>query len=118
MGHLQTLVPLGAFESEAMRLLGSKGYEDLLVQIASDPKAGAVVQGLGGMRKLRFSRPGSGKQGGTRVIYYFHDVRNPVFLFLIYAKADQEDIAPFQRKQLKKLVKTLKQELTWNNNNG
>ncbi len=115
---MQTLVPIGTFESKAMRLLGNEGYEGLLAHIARNPKAGVVVPGLGGLRKLRYSRPGIGTRGGTRVIYYFHDELNPIFLFLIYAKADQEDMTPSQSRQLKQLVNNLRGEIARSNDNG
>ncbi len=115
---MQTLVPIGAFESKAMRLLGNEGYGDLLAHIARNPKAGVVVPGLGGLRKLRFSRPGIGTRGGVRVIYYFHDERNPIFLLLIYAKADQEDMTPSQIANLKQLVNNLKREIVRSHDNG
>jgi len=38
--------------------------------IASEPEAGVVIAGSGGCRKVRWSRPGMGKQGGARVIYF------------------------------------------------
>ena len=38
-----------------------------------NPEAGDVIQGAGGLRKMRFadSRRGKGKRGGLRVIYYW-----------------------------------------------
>ncbi|GAC11672.1 hypothetical protein GCHA_3742 [Paraglaciecola chathamensis S18K6] len=39
----------------------------------SDPKQGDVIQGTGGLRKLRVASKGKGKRGGSRVIYYFFD---------------------------------------------
>jgi hypothetical protein len=38
--------------------------------IAEHPTAGDVIPGSGGIRKVRWSRPGSGKSGGVRVIYF------------------------------------------------
>ncbi len=58
------------------------------------------------------------REGGTRVIYYFHDELNPIFLFLIYAKADQEDMTPSQSRQLKQLVHNLRGEIARSNDNG
>ena len=39
--------------------------------LASHPDAGDVIVGTGGLRKVRWSRAGSGKRGGVRVIYFF-----------------------------------------------
>lgn len=54
--------------------------------------------------KVRVSRPGRGKSGGARVIYYFHATDKPLLLLLIYAKADQENLTSAQKTKLKKLV--------------
>ena len=101
---MQTLVPIGKFEDRARRLLGRAGFDDMLELLSRRPKAGRLIQGTGGLRKLRIARPGKGKSGGTRVIYYYHDEDKPILLLLIYAKADQENMTGAQRAQLKKHV--------------
>ncbi|WP_405236985.1 MULTISPECIES: type II toxin-antitoxin system RelE/ParE family toxin [Lentisalinibacter] len=101
---MQTLVPIGTFEEKARKLLGKAGFDDLLEFLARRPKAGRIIQGTGGLRKLRFARPGKGKSGGARVIYYYHDDTKPILLLLIYAKADQDNLTNAQKAQLKKHV--------------
>ena len=101
---MQTLVPIGTFEEKARKLLGKAGFDDLLEFLARRPKAGRIIQGTGGLRKLRFARPGKGKSGGSRVIYYYHDDTKPILLLLIYAKADQDNLTNAQKAQLKKHV--------------
>ena len=101
---MQTLVPIGTFEDKARRLLGKAGFDGMLELLARRPKAGRVIQGTGGLRKVRIARPGKGKSGGTRVIYYYHNVDKPMLLLQIYAKADQENLTDAQKAQLKKHV--------------
>ena len=101
---MQTLVPIGTFEDKARKLLGKAGFDDMLEFLARRPKAGRVIQGTGGLRKVRIARPGKGKSGGTRVIYYYHNDKKPILLLLIYAKADQENMTDVQKAQLKKYV--------------
>jgi hypothetical protein len=101
---MQTLVPIGTFEDKARRLLGKTGFDSMLEFLARRPKAGRVIQGTGGLRKVRIARPGTGKSGGTRVIYYYHNVDKPMLLLLIYAKAEQENLTDVQKAQLKKHV--------------
>ena len=43
---------------------------NLLIEIASNPLAGDVIPGTGGLRKVRYSRQGTGKRGGVRVVHY------------------------------------------------
>ena len=101
---MQTLVPIGTFEDKARRLLGKAGFDGMLELLARRPKAGRVIQGTGGLRKVRIARPGKGKSGGTRVIYYYHNVDKPMLLLQIYAKADQENLTDAQKAQLNKHV--------------
>ncbi len=101
---MQTLVPIGTFEDNARRLLGKVGFDDMLEFLARRPKAGRIIQGTGGLRKVRIARPGKGKSGGPRVIYYYHNEDTPILLLLIYAKADQENMTDEQKAQLKKHV--------------
>ena len=60
--------------------------------IASHPETGNVVPGSGGLRKVRWSRQGTGKRGGVRVIYYNRLANGEIWLLLIYAKSVRENI--------------------------
>jgi mRNA-degrading endonuclease RelE of RelBE toxin-antitoxin system len=73
--------------------LWDEGERDAFVWfIAANPEAGDVIPETGGVRKVRWSRGGSGKRGGVRVIYYYHDAQHPLYLLMAYAKARQEDL--------------------------
>ncbi len=65
---------------------------EFIVWLASDPTVGPVVPGTGGVRKVRWSRSGSGKRGGVRVIYYNRTEFGEIWLLLIYAKSVKENI--------------------------
>jgi len=107
---VQTLVPIGTFEDRAHKLLGKAGFDGMLEFLAKRPKAGRIIEGTSGLRKVRIARPGKGKSGGTRVIYYYHNADKPILLLLIYAKADQENLTEAQKAQkaqLKKHVDTI-----------
>ena len=56
------------------------------------------------MRKLRWLRSGMGKRGGSRVIYYFHNVETPIFLFTMFAKSVRVDLSPAERRELRHVV--------------
>ena len=101
---MQTLVPIGTFENKARGLLGNEGFEAMLELLARRPRAGRLIRGTGGLRKVRIARPGHGKSGSTRVIYYYHNGHKPILLLLIYAKASQEFLTSGQRTRLKKYV--------------
>jgi hypothetical protein len=76
--------------------------------IARNPKAGDLIPGSGGVRKVRWGRQGSGKQGGVRIVYFYHDPAMPLYLLMIYAKARRDDLSPDARRTVQGLVARLK----------
>ena len=104
---MQTLVPIGTFEARALSLLGDTGFDAMLEFLARWPTAGPVIQGTGGLRKVRIARAGRGKRGGARVIYYYHDSNKPILLLMIYAKADKENLTDAQKARLRKHVEVI-----------
>lgn len=72
--------------------------------IAGDPEAGDIIPGTGGIRKVRWSRTGSGKRGGVRVIYFYYDRKRPLYLLMVYAKARKEDLTPDEAKVLRNIA--------------
>lgn len=69
------------------------------------PQAGDVMQGSRGLRKLRWLAQGKGKRGGARVIYYWQDAEDRMYLIYGYTKNEQENLTPTQVKQLAELMK-------------
>ena len=61
--------------------------------IASHPDAGDVIPGTAGLRKVRWSRAGMGKQGGARAIYFLLTDKGEVVLLLAYAKAKFDNLS-------------------------
>jgi hypothetical protein len=72
--------------------------------IAAHPEAGDVVPGSGGVRKVRWSRPGRGKRGGVRVTYFNRLTRGEIWLLLIYAKSARETIPAHVLKAIKEEI--------------
>ena len=80
---------------------------DLVTFVGSNPEAGEIIPGTGGVRKIRWALEGSGKRGGARVVYYYHNERLPVFLLSAYAKNQKADLSQSERNLLKRLVPAL-----------
>ncbi len=78
--------------------------------IATNPKAGDVIPGTGGIRKLRWAASGRGKRGGARIIYYYHSPAMPLFLLAAYTKGTKVDLTAGEKKQMRKLVTDLKDQ--------
>ena len=78
--------------------------------LAANPEAGDVIPASGGIRKLRWKRPGMGNRGGARVIYFYLVTRETVYLMSVYAKSDKEDLSNDDKKRLQKKLGELKGE--------
>lgn len=71
--------------------------------IAQNPRAGRIVRGSGGVRKVRWAREGSGKSGGARVIYYNRLDNGEIWLLTLYAKSDRSTIPAHELKMIKEV---------------
>jgi len=103
-----TFVELPPFERARKDYLDDEAYRLLQCELMENPTAGAVIEGTGGLRKLRQTDPrrGKGKRGGLRVIYYWFLGVDQFWLFTVYDKDQADDLTPAQRKVLKQLLKT------------
>ena len=103
-----TFVELPPFERTRKDYMDEESYRQLQLELMDNPIAGAVIEGTGGLRKLRQADPsrGKGKRGGLRVIYYLWSGGDQFWLFTVYDKDQADDLTPGQRKVLKKLLKT------------
>jgi hypothetical protein len=60
--------------------------------LACRPEAGDVIPGSGGCRKVRWSRPGTGKRGGVRIVYTVRLAAGELVLLVMYAKSARDNI--------------------------
>jgi mRNA-degrading endonuclease RelE of RelBE toxin-antitoxin system len=72
--------------------------------IAERPDAGDVVPGSGGIRKVRWSRTGTGKSGGVRVIYYVRTADEDVVLLTLYAKSKTDNLTGAKLKEIRRAL--------------
>jgi hypothetical protein len=105
----QTIAEMPEFMRRAEHLLSTQERQDLISHLAASPKAGDIMQGTGGVRKLRWARQGRGKSGGARVIYYFHSEQLPLYLLTVFGKSEKANLSKAERNELAKLVRVLVQ---------
>lgn len=100
-------VELPAFTRYRDDYLDDEGFRGLQVAMMKNPEAGDVIEGTGGLRKLRHGDPrrGKGKRGGLRVIYYWWDGGSQFWLFTLYDKDEMADLSPVEKKALKGMLK-------------
>ena len=108
MARLVTVAEMPEFVQRAMRLLSREEQMMLVEYLAANPRAGDLIPGTGGVRKLRWARGGRGKSAGVRAIYYFHSDAVPLYLLTIFGKNEKADLAAAERNELADLVRVLK----------
>jgi mRNA-degrading endonuclease RelE of RelBE toxin-antitoxin system len=75
-----TVVETREFLAATKKLMDDADRTELVEYLAYNPTAGDLIQGTGGVRKLRWGLEGRGKRGGSRVIFFFHDLEMPLFV--------------------------------------
>ena len=107
MHILITIVELPEFIKKSKDILLKEERDELLYYLSSNPKSGSLMQGTGGVRKLRWAAKGKGKSGGSRVIYFFYNETIPLFLLTIFGKNEKANLSKSERNELAKLAKEL-----------
>jgi len=92
------------FTRRVMELMDDDGYARFQTMLIRDPEAGDLIQGTGGLRKIRVAARGHGKRGGARVIYYHFRARDQIALLMIYPKSEQADLTADHRSALKTVI--------------
>ena len=112
LGRLFHFIATPLFEAAAKKLLTEEDRRHLEVLLIRNPLAGQIIERTGGIRKMRFGRPSrrEGKSGGTRVIYYFVDRKDRIYLIDVYGKNVKADLTRAEENRLSKLVKLLDEE--------
>jgi mRNA-degrading endonuclease RelE of RelBE toxin-antitoxin system len=108
----KVLIETTTFTKEVTARLDDQEYAEFQKQLLKNPDCGDVLPGCGGLRKVRLADPKrrKGKRSGNRVIYVHVAEADWILLLDIYDKGEKEDLAPAERKELKKLAETFKAE--------
>ena len=107
-GRYITVAETPLFVRQAAKLWDDEERASFVDFIAANPEAGDLIPETGGVRKIRWKRSSTGKRGGVRIIYFYHDRMRPLYLLMVYAKARQEDLSPIEKHEVRKLAAVLK----------
>ena len=102
-----TIAETAPYIKKAEKLLTPAERTELISYLSINPKAGVIVEGAGGIRKIRWSRGSSGKSGGVRIIYYYHNESMPLYLLALFPKSEKANISSEEKIVLAKLTKQL-----------
>ena len=101
---MYTVIETEIFKRYAESIWEDGEREAFIAWLATNPLAGDVIPGSGGLRKVRWSRSGMGKRGGTRVIYYNALPEGRIWLLIAYTKAKFDNLPTAFLKQLKEAI--------------
>ncbi len=92
------------FTRQIKGLLSDDEYAELQFILIQHPDLGDVIPHSGGIRKIRWAVPGSGKSGGLRIIYYWYTGGHQIRMLYVYKKGKQENLTDAQLAALRKIV--------------
>jgi len=102
-----TIAEVPDYIGRVEKLLTVSERQEIIDFLAVRPKAGDLLEGTGGIRKLRWAYGGRSKSSGVRVIYYFHSEAMPLYLLTLFAKNERANLTKAERNDLAKLVDIL-----------
>lgn len=107
---LLTFIETSFFTKAVKELFTDDEYQQIQKELLNDPEKGDLIQGTGGLRKIRFGR-NSGKSSGVRILYYYTDEHGRIYMFAVYPKSVKDNITSAEKQVFKSLISILKQEL-------
>ena len=98
------IIETSIFTKKINTLLNDEEYRALQNVLVERPGSGDIIQGSGGIRKIRWGAGGQGKRGGERVIYYLATHNDQIFMLYAYAKNELDDLTKDQLTVLRENV--------------
>lgn len=95
-----------AFTRFLPEYMDDDAYLEFQTQLAGNPMLGDVMPGTGGFRKVRWGDPrrGKGRRGGLRIIYFYFESKQQIWLMTLYSKDEAPDLTARERKALKSAI--------------
>ena len=101
--YMHTVIETPTFQRTAKGFWSEDDIFEFVGFISSNPLEGDVITGTKSLRKVRWSRPGMGKRGGARVVYFVRNAAGEVVLVVAYAKGNAENLPTEFLNRLKEL---------------
>lgn len=98
------IIETSVFTRRIKELMSDDEYKELQEALVTRPGMGAIIQGTGGLRKVRWKLESTGKSGGVRAIYYWMTADEQIYMLYVYPKSEQENLTAEQKKVLKLIV--------------
>lgn len=107
MSHAIEFIETSIFTKQIQEIATDDELKDLQIELIAQPQKGNIIQGTGGLRKIRMAVNNKGKSGGARVIYFLATT-DTIYLVLAYPKSLKDSLTSADKSDLKKLTKLLK----------
>ena len=98
------IVETTVFTKLINQLMDDDQYRELQEVLIENPEIGDLVQGSGGLRKIRWKLTGRGKRSGVRVVYFWAVSADQIRMLYVYSKSDRGNLTRDQLKELRKIV--------------
>ena len=109
MSHAIEFIETSIFTRQIKTIATDDELKALQIELIAQPEKGDLIQGTGGLRKIRVATGQQGKSGSARVIYFLATAE-VIYLVLAYAKNEKESLTAAEKADLKKLTQLLKGE--------
>ncbi len=109
MSHAIEFIETSIFTRQIKTIATDDELKALQIELIAQPEKGDLIQGTGGLRKIRMATGQQGKSGSARVIYFLATAE-VIYLVLAYAKNEKESLTAAEKADLKKLTQLLKGE--------
>ena len=87
--------------------LNDDNLKELQTILLKNPKVGAVIQGTGRLRKVRYAYGNRGKSHCARVCYVDFEFQGIIFLIMVFAKNELENLSQSERKNIKIMIERI-----------
>ena len=98
------IIETPVFTKRVNEILDHDEYRLFQIQLLQNPDSGSIIQGSGGIRKIRWSGSGREKRGGSRILYFWFNKNYVLLMLFIFKKNEKDDLSKEQLKLLKTIV--------------
>ena len=111
MSNAIEFIETPTFTRQIQAIATDDELKELQRTLIAQPDKGDLIQGTGGLRKIRIALGNQGKSGGARVIYFLATAEK-IYLILAYPKSVKDNLTPAEKAALKTLTHQLKAEVS------